>query len=108
MKNSQKLTFSGHETFQCRHLWLKKGYDYVFDNRSFGSEDAVVSLGVSKNMVNSIRYWMKAFNLVDKNEQLTAFASKLLAEGGWDPYLEDEGSLWLLHYHLVKSGFAST
>lgn len=31
-----------------------------------------------------------------------------LADDGYDPYLEDEGSLWLLHYQLVKRGFAST
>lgn len=52
---------------------------------------------------------MKAFGLLDSQDKLTTFAHKLLAdETGWDPYLEDEGSLWLLHYHLVKSGFAST
>jgi len=27
---------------------------------------------------------------------------------GWDPYLEDEGTLWLLHYLLVKTEFAAT
>ncbi|RYG02779.1 MAG: DUF4007 family protein, partial [Chitinophagaceae bacterium] len=25
---STKYTFSGHETFHCRHLWLKKGYEF--------------------------------------------------------------------------------
>ncbi|WP_228450921.1 DUF4007 family protein [Chryseolinea soli] len=103
------MTFSGHETFQCRHLWLKKGYDFVFQQNSFSSDDAVVTLGVGRNMVNSIRFWMKAFNLLDTQDQLTTFAHKLFSdETGWDPYLEDEASLWLLHYHLVKSGFAST
>lgn len=23
------FTFSGHESFPCRSLWLKKGYDFV-------------------------------------------------------------------------------
>ncbi|MEQ8924219.1 MAG: DUF4007 family protein, partial [Fulvivirga sp.] len=26
---------------------------------------------------------------------------------GWDPYLEDQGTLWLLHYYLVKNNYAS-
>ncbi|GCC53221.1 DUF4007 domain-containing protein [Chryseotalea sanaruensis] len=108
MSNNYKMTFSGHESFQCRQLWLKKGYDFVVQGKSFNSDDAVVELGVGKNMVSSIRYWMKAFNLLTKDDKLTIFASKLLSDDGWDPYLEDEGSLWLLHYHLVKSGFAST
>jgi hypothetical protein len=108
MNNNQKLTFSGHESFQCRHLWLKKGYDFVASDNSFNSEDAVVILGVGKNMVSSIRFWMKAFNLLTSDDKLTSFAHKLLADDGWDPYLEDEASLWLLHYQLVKNSFAST
>ena len=47
----EKYTFSGHESFQCKNLWLKKGYDYVKQGRSFTSDDAVVELGVGKNMV---------------------------------------------------------
>jgi hypothetical protein len=107
MKNTLKPTFSGHESFQCRHLWLKKGYDFSLKEKSFHAEDAVVELGVGKNMVASIRYWMKAFNLLTSDDKLTAFAHKLLADDGWDPYLEDEASLWLLHYQLVKHSYAS-
>lgn len=103
-----KYTFSGHESFQCRHLWLKKGYDFVSAGRSFNSEDAVVELGVGKNMVSSIRFWMKAFDIIDQNDKPTVFANKLLSDRGWDPYMEDEATLWLLHYNLVKKGLASS
>ena len=107
-KTQIKLTFSGHESFQCRHLWLKKGYDFVNKKKSFNNEDAVVELGVGKNMVSSIRFWMKSFNLLTNTDELTDFAHKLLSDDGYDPYMEDEGTLWLLHYQLVKKGFAST
>jgi hypothetical protein len=101
--------FSGHDTFQCRHLWLKKGYDYIHAGKSFSSEDAVVELGVGKNMVTSIRYWMRAFGLYEGNETLTIFADTLFSdESGYDPYLEDDASLWLLHYHLVRKGYATS
>lgn len=103
-----KLIFSGHESFQCRQLWLKKGYDFVNDKKSFNDDDAVVTLGVGKNMVNSIRFWMKAFNLLTHEDKLTDFAHRLLSDDGYDPYMEDEATLWLLHYQLVKKGFAST
>lgn len=103
-----KHTFSGHESFQCRHLWLKKGYEFVKKKRSFNDEDAVVYLGVGKNMVASIRFWMKAFNILSSDDKLTEFAHQLLADDGFDPYIEDEATLWLLHYQLVKKGFAST
>ncbi|SDL78644.1 Protein of unknown function [Siphonobacter aquaeclarae] len=104
-----RLSFSGHETFQCRHLWLKKGYDYVMDTprRSFTDEDAVVRLGVGKNMVNSIRFWMKAFGLLNEDESPNQLAHRLLSDGGWDPYIEDQGTLWLLHHRLVTNGYSS-
>jgi hypothetical protein len=107
-KQANKYIFSGHDTFQCRQLWLKKGYEFVKNGSSFNDESAVVSLGVGKNMVSAILYWMKAFDLLDKEGILTEFAVYLFDNDGKDPYLEDEASLWLLHYHLVKKGFATT
>lgn len=104
-----RYSFSGHESFQCRHLWLKKGYDFVKSGKSFSDESAVLELGVGKNMVNSIRFWMKAFNVLDEKDSITPLADRLFNErNGWDKYLEDETTLWLLHYHLVKKAYAST
>jgi hypothetical protein len=108
MTTNPKPTFSGHETFQCRQLWLKKGYDFISKGNSFKDPDAVLKLGVGKNMVSSIRFWMKAFGLMNDQEHPTPFADKLLGPEGWDPYLEDEGSLWLLHYNLVTIAHATT
>jgi hypothetical protein len=103
-----KYTFSGHDSFQCRQLWLKKGYDYVQEGKNFNDDDAVVKLGVGKNMVSSIRFWLKAFNIIDNKDIPTEFGKRLFDdENGYDPFLEDEASLWLLHYQLVKNGFAS-
>lgn len=107
-RQNLKYSFSGHDTFQCRQLWLKKGYEYVKAGLSFNDEAAVVILGVGKNMVSAIHYWMKAFDLLDIEGKLTAFAEYIFDEGGKDPYLEDEASLWLLHYHLINKGLAST
>lgn len=103
-----RFTFSGHDTFQCRNLWLKKGYDFIKSDKSFNDEDAVVVLGVGKNMVSSIRYWMKAFALLSSEDKLTEMAILILDDKGYDPYLEDEGTIWLLHYHLIKNKHAST
>lgn len=102
------FSFSGHESFQCRQLWLKKGFDYVESGKRFSDKEAVVELGVGKNMVASIRYWLKAFNIIDMNDNPTEFGKRLFNNSdGYDPFLEDEASLWLLHYQLVKNGFAS-
>ena len=104
----KKYTFSGHDSFQCRQLWLKKGFDYVQEGKSFNDEDAVVQLGVGKNMVSSIRFWLKAFDIINDKDIPTVFGKLLFNnENGYDPFLEDEASLWLLHYQLVKKGYAS-
>lgn len=108
VKAKNKYTFSGHDSFQCRQFWLKKGYDFVKSNNSFNDDDAVVKLGVGRNMVSAIRYWLKAFNVVDLNDIPTEFGKRLLDNDGWDPFLEDEASLWLLHYQLLKTNLAST
>lgn len=101
--------FSGHETFQCRPLWLKKGYDFVREGKVFTAEDAVVELGVGKNMVNAIRYWMRAFDLLKDNDQITSrLADYLFGNEGKDPFLEDDASLWLLHHRLVQKGYATS
>ena len=107
MTDKIKYTFSGHESFYCKSLWLKKGYDFVKADNSFNSEDAVVHLGVGKNMVASIRYWLRAFGLLNEGE-LTERANYLFNdENGEDQYIEDLGTLWLLHYLLVKTELAS-
>ena len=102
-----KLQFSGHESFHCRLFWLKKGFDFVLSGKKFSDDSAVVDLGVGKNMVTAIRYWMKSFGLLNDKEKITDLASNLFGSKGWDPYLEDEGTLWLLHYYLTKKGYAS-
>ena len=102
---SNRYSFSGHETFPCRNLWLKKGYDFTAEG-NFNAPDAVVSLGVGKNMVSSIRYWLKVFGMT-KDDQPSELAQHLFEDDGWDPYCEDELTLWLLHYQLVKTGEAS-
>jgi hypothetical protein len=101
------LIFSGHDTFHCRQFWLKKGYDFINKGMSFNDNNAVLELGIGKNMVSAVRFWMKAFGLVDKNETPNEIAKAIFEDNGWDPYLEDEGTLWLLHFFLIKSNYSS-
>lgn len=94
--------FSGHESFPCKTLWLKKGYDFVANGYDFNSPDAVITLGVGKNMVASIRYWLKVFGMTDAKGNLTELANYLFNEkNGKDKYLEDLTTLWLLHFNIV-------
>lgn len=96
-----KYIFSGHESFPCKSLWLKKGYDFVVQENDFNSQDAVIKLGVGKNMVASIRYWLRVFGIID-GDQPSWLGNYLFNEtNGKDKYLEDLATLWLLHFNLV-------
>jgi len=102
--------FARHETFHPRFGWLKKGFDKSKeDNYVFAKESAPVVLGVGKNMVKAIRYWSIAFKVIDEIRvdgkyihNPTEFAEKLFGEEGWDPFLENPSSLWLLHWNLFR------
>lgn len=100
--HSVNLVFARHETFHPRFGWLKKGYDKAKENpQVFLENNAPVVLGVGKNMVRSIRYWCRAFKILE-DDSPSAFGKKLLEDEGWDPFLEDPASLWLLHWYLLK------
>ncbi|MET8323337.1 DUF4007 family protein [Micromonospora sp. NPDC005189] len=116
LRDAAMPSFSRHETFAPRFGWLHKAYSALRD-ASMGSEvflqhDAPVRLGVGKNMVNAIRFWSYAFKITveyprSKNSRANAAgptweARWLLDEDGADPYLEDPGSLWLLHWWLLS------
>ena len=99
--------FSGHESFACKSHWLKRGYDFVRGENNFNDDDAVVRLGVGKNMVASIKFWLKAIGLL-KDAGLVALANHLFDDdNGKDPYLEDIGTLWLLHFLLIQTDYAT-
>jgi hypothetical protein len=100
-------SFAGHETFICRNYWLKKGLDYAWSGGTFNNL-AIKELGVGKNMVGAIRFWSKAFGLIEFSEQYSKLAKYIFeTQNGRDPYLEDIGTIWLLHYLLVTSEVAS-
>ena len=109
-----KPSFSGHETFPFRYTWLKKGVDAVREDPAiFTSDRATISLGVGKNMVRSIRHWCTAAGLICAQADRTQFeptelGSAIFADDGFDPYLEDTATLWLIHAQLAANANRAT
>jgi len=104
------MRFAAHETFHPRFGWLKKGYDHVQRDPAIfhNKEQAHIDLGVGKNMANAVRYWLLAFGIVSEVEnhrgyEPTEFGDLIFGENGFDTYLEDPATLWLLHYKLVTN-----
>jgi hypothetical protein len=104
--------FARHESFHPRYGWLKKGIDgALVDPGVFAREDAVVELGVGKNMVRAIRFWGTAAKLLTTAPNTsrprqplvvpTHLGRAVFHDDGWDPYSEDPGTLWLVHWLLL-------
>ena len=101
---------SGHESFTCRYAWLPKVVRSLdHDNRLMANEEqAMVELGVGRNMVRSIRFWAQAADVIEGSgrdgvSRLTDFANTLLGRNGLDPFLEDIRTLWLIHWKLATN-----
>lgn len=105
------LSFAKHQTFHIREGWLFKGMAAIRQAEDAGElptifldKDAPERLGIGRNMVHALRYWMQATGLAEEKfegrtvQHLTPFGELVWQH---DPYLESEGTLWLIHYHLV-------
>jgi hypothetical protein len=114
LANAAIPAFARHETFHPRFGWLRKAVtEAAKAGDVFTHDEATVKLGVGKNMVNAIRYWGLAFKILEAKANPvrprvplavpSAFGNALLGDDGWDPYLEDPASLWLLHWKLLSS-----
>ncbi len=101
-----KTSFGRHESFALRYSWLTKGYRT--EKQVFNSDNATVELGVGKNMVKSIQYWLKACQIVDEDMNHTEIGEAIFSDNGFDPYLEDEATIWLIHWLLVTNGELAT
>lgn len=102
--------FSGHESFAVRYGWLPKVYEAVVRDPELFADDerAILTLGLGKNMVRSVRFWGEAFGVTrsqGRTVRPTEFGRRLLdPDIGADPYLEDTGSLWRLHWQITAHG----
>jgi hypothetical protein len=97
---------SGHESFCCRYTWLPKAFAGLSKSPALFSDetDAMVRLGLGKNMVRSLRFWVQAFGIAEHSDRglvPTDLGRHIFDEAvGRDPYLENTQTLWLLHWNL--------
>ena len=109
-----KARFTGHDTFPLRYGWLFKAINFIENNGMLSVSDAdqtstaISQLGVGKNMVGAIKYWAESASLartviqdrVHRQEVQSIGRSLFSKLSGVDPYLEDIGTIWLVHFLL--------
>lgn len=103
--SNQKGHFHGHETFPLRQLWLTKAYRRAKENHYnpeiFTSDDAIVRFGVGRNMVDAIRHWALACDVLkEENGKLSAGEIGEWLLEARDPFLINPSSIWLVHWML--------
>lgn len=109
--SSSNIKIRGHESFYIREGWLRKGIVAIQEDSYILSKvyEGVDKLGIGSAMVKSIRYWLQAVGLSEEKrgengkryQCLTNDFGNILFEN--DPYFEDLGTLYLLHYKLVSN-----
>ena len=112
LESSCTRAFARHETFHPRYGWLRKAVEVTRDDpEAFTAEDATVKLGVGKNMVRSIRYWATAAKLIEPTSESTSRhlfevptlnGYAIFGPEGADPFLEANGTLWLVHWWMLR------
>lgn len=114
-ENTLKPKWRAHETFFIRKGWLSKGLRAIeekndlFIDRSINPMD---ELGIGSNMVKSLRYWLQAVGVTSEEsnsqnsgkrnrrvQEITDLGQAIINN---DPFLEELGTLWVLHYQLVN------
>ena len=106
--SKNQFSFGAHGSFLLKYSWLPKGFWALEkDPGVFNADDATAQLGVGKNMVKSIRYWLQAAGMIrlQKHQAIaTQIGQKILSRRtGYDKYLEYDATLWLLHYILASN-----
>ena len=103
------MKFRAHDTFFIRKGWLSKGMKHVVNKPSLfvdKNENPMDVLGIGANMVKSLRYWLQVVALTEepksgKRDQSLTELGKCIYEH--DRYIEELGTLFLLHYKLATN-----
>ena len=111
--NPNEIAFGRQESFGLRYGWLTKGTQAFLQNPCvFEQDDATVTLGVGRNMVRSIKYWLQASCVLERvghaELRLTPIGEFVFGNAGVDPYLEDDTTLWLLHWLMATNATTAT
>lgn len=104
------MSFARHQTFHIRSNWLSKALEALkSDGKVFSDRSAPSRLGIGKNMVESLRFWVTACKLAEPHSKgelrLTDFGN-LVYE--YDRYFQDDVTWLLIHFNLISNADGAT
>lgn len=102
------MAYGQHQSFYLRDRWLNKALKQLQeDDRFFYDKEAFEKIGLGKNMVQALRFWVIATNVVEEKFNEDRKKVHLLTEFGsliykYDKFVQFEETISILHYYLVK------
>ncbi|RCW63392.1 DUF4007 family protein [Saliterribacillus persicus] len=101
------MAYARHQSFYLRDKWISKGLKAVhFQPRFFFEENSPENVGLGKNMVMSLRFWLLATGLIneEKVDRRTEHHSTDLGNIIFkDRLLQRNDTVSILHYQLVRN-----
>lgn len=107
------MGYSQHQSFYLRDRWLSKALKNIQSNNSFFFEkDAFEKVGLGKNMVQSLKYWIIACNLFEEHKGEIKKYHKITSLGQFinemDRAIKYKNTAGLLHHSLATNFEVST
>lgn len=103
------MKFRAHDTFFIRKGWLNKGMKHVHNRADVfisRDENPTDVLGIGTNMVKALRYWLQAVGVTQEppsGRRIQTFTDLGNQVYEHDRYIEELGTLHLLHYKLASN-----
>ena len=103
------MKFRAHDTFFIRKGWLSKGLSQVYKDGSVfisKTQNPMDVFGIGNNMVKALRYWMQVTGLTkepEKGKRVQEFTDFGELVFKYDRYIDETGTLLLLHYELASN-----
>ncbi|ANB61472.1 DUF4007 family protein [Anoxybacteroides amylolyticum] len=102
------MAYGQHQSFYLRDRWLSKGIKNLMeDERFFYNKDSFEIIGLGKNMLQSLRFWLIATRIVQEKfngEQKKVHHVTPLGEiiYRFDRFVRFSDTASILHYELTK------
>ena len=103
------MKFRAHDTFFIRKGWLSKGMKHVHNKPDVfvdRDESPTDVLGIGTNMVKALRYWLQAVDVTQEpatGKRVQVFTDLGIRIYEHDRFIEELGTLHLLHYKLTSN-----
>ncbi|WP_202077556.1 DUF4007 family protein [Caldalkalibacillus salinus] len=109
------MGFGQHQSFYLRTYWLRKAIQQLDkNNRFFYEKEASELIGLGTNMVKSLKHWIEATDICESekrnsdNKVIHSISPFGKIFDDYDPYIEINDTISIIHYHIVDNVDPST